>query len=60
MLSVSVGALVFPLAPSSEFPVIAHFGLLFTLILLDVLFTLRLTFELLVTFFRTGAIVGTV
>jgi len=38
VLTVSVGALVVPLAPSLKFPVVAHFCFLLALILLDELF----------------------
>ena len=60
MFSMSVRALIIPFAPALKFPVIAHLCFLLSFIFLDVLFTFRLSFELLMTFLWTVAIVGVI
>jgi hypothetical protein len=60
MLSVSVRALVSPLAPLMKFPVIAHLGLLLAFVFFDVLLPFRLIFELLVAFLGTVAVSGAI
>jgi len=60
VLSVSVGALVSPLAPAVEFPVITHFSLLLALVLFYVLLSFRITFELLADFLWAAAVSGAI
>lgn len=60
MLSVSVGALVSPLAPLMKFPIVAHLCFLLAFVFFDVLLSFRLIFELLVIFMRTVTVSGAI
>jgi len=56
VLAVCVRALILPFAVAVHVPVLAHLCLLFTFVFLDKLLTVGLTFVLLLTFVRAGAV----